>query len=505
MKTKFILWLDSELLTFAIAYYLKKTYDCELYAIIDITNGTKNFFEKQNLVEFEKTWFYFDHVHPQNSKPDYEYLKNIEKKFELNLWNLAINERIFYHYNKFYKFSSNEISSIITQECQLFEKIIDEVKPDFFITKETIQHKDHLFYKMCKLSGVIPLVCYESIIGYKCIISQKEHTIDSITDLPKKDNRYHSFEELQNYFKNFNKSMQVINFRDKYMSSELDRLKAATKFLLSSNGNNNTKTHYTYFGRSKLRVLISELQSIKKRKSREKFMENNLNRKIFQNEKFIYYPLHIEQERSLLIAAPYYTNQIEIIRSIAKSLPIDYKLYVKEHPSQANRNWRDISDYKEIMSIPNVRLIHPSFPSAELYKNCSSIITIGGGSGFEASLYGKPTIIFGDMGYSILPSVVKVNNFDRLSDTIRESLSKNVNPLDIDRYISLLEENSIDFDWSGMSMKILNQFFYGGYLADVDISIEEMKHFLEEHKESFEKLISGFLFKIEQYGKMYTK
>ena len=91
-------------------------------------------------------------------------------------------------------------------------------------------------------------------------------------------------------------------------------------------------------------------------------MENNLNRKIFQNEKFIYYPLHIEQERSLLIAAPYYTNQIEIIRSIAKSLPIDYKLYVKEHPSQANRNWRDISDYKEIINIPNVRLIHPSFP-----------------------------------------------------------------------------------------------------------------------------------------------
>ena len=355
---------------------------------------------------------------------------------------------------------------------------------------------------MCKQSGVIPLVCYESIIGYKCIISQKEHTIDSINDLPQKENRYHSFEELQNYFKNFNKSMQVIEFRDKYMNSGLDRLKAATKFLFSSNGNDNTKTHYTYFGRSKLRVLISELQSIRNRKSREKFMENNLNKKIFQNEKFIYYPLHIEQERSLLIAAPYYTNQIEIIRSIAKSLPIDYKLYVKEHPSQANRNWRNISDYREIMDIPNVRLFHPSFPSVELYKNCSSIITIGGGSGFEASLYGKPTIIFGDMGYSILPSVEKVNNFDRLSDTIRESLSKNVNPLDIDRYISLLEENSIDFDWSGMSMKILNRFFYGGYLADVDISIEEMKHFLEEHRTSFEKLISGFLSKIEQYGKM---
>ncbi len=501
MKTKIILWLDSELLTFSIAYYLKKMYDCELYAIIDITNGTKKFFETQNLVKFEKTWFYFDHVHPKNAKPDYEYLKNIEKKFELNLWTLGINERIFYQYNKFYKFSDNEILSILTQECQLFEKIIDEVNPDFFITKETIQHKDYLFYKLCKKIGIIPLVCYESIIGYKCIISQKEHTIDFITQLPEKEIKHSSFEELQNYFRTFNKSTQVLDFRDKYMSSDLDRLKAAIKFLFLSN-NDNINTHYTYFGRNKFRVLISELQSIRLRKSREKFMENNLNKKIFQNEKFLYYPLHIEQERSLLIAAPYYTNQIELIRSIAKSLPIDYKLYVKEHPSQANRNWRSISDYKEIMSIPNVRLFHPSFPSMELYKNCSSIITIGGGSGFEASLYGKPTILFGDMGYSILPSVVKVNNFDRLSDTIRESLSKNVNPLDIDRYISLLEEHSIDFDWSGMSMEILNRFFYGGHLVDVDISLDEIKYFLEEHKESFEKLISGFLLKIEQHGKM---
>jgi hypothetical protein len=500
LKTKFILWLDSELLTFAIAYYLKKTYDCELYAIIDIANGTKNFFEKQNLVKFEKIWFYFDHVNPKNQKPDYEYLQTVEKKFELNLWNLGINERIFYHYNKFYKFSSDEILSIMTQECKLFEKIIDEVNPDFFITKETIQHKDHLFYKICKKVGIIPLVCYESIIGYKCIISQKEHTIDFVKDLPHKENKHHSFEELQNYFKNFNKSTQVIDFRDKYMSSGLDRLKAATKFLLFSN-NNNTETHYTYFGRSKSRVFLSELQSIMKRKSREKFMENNLDRMIQKNEKFLYYPLHIDQERSLLIAAPYYTNQIEIIRSIAKSLPINYKLYVKEHPSQANRNWRSISDYKEIMNIPNVCLFHPSFPSTELYKKCSSIITISGGSGFEASLYGKPTIIFGDMGYSILPSVVKVKDFDRLHETIRETLSKKVDPLDVDRYISLLEENSIDFDWSGMSMEVLNRFFYGGYLVDVDISLKEMKQFLEDHKSSFEKLISGFLSKIKQFEK----
>ena len=50
-------------------------------------------------------------------------------------------------------------------------------------------------------------------------------------------------------------------------------------------------------------------------------------------------------------------------------------------------------------------------------------------------------------------------------------------------------------------MEVLNRFFYGGYLVDVDISLKEMKQFLEDHKSSFEKLISGFLSKIKQFEK----
>ena len=57
-------------------------------------------------------------------------------------------------------------------------------------------------------------------------------------------------------------------------------------------------------------------------------MENNLETEIEHNEKFIYFPLGVDEERNLLIAAPYYTNQIEVIRHIVKSLPIGYVLYV---------------------------------------------------------------------------------------------------------------------------------------------------------------------------------
>ena len=104
MDKKIIFWIDSKLIYFGLAYYLQKKTNADFFAIIDITNKTKKFFENQELVNFQKKWFYFDHVKLKKSKPDLEYLSYIEKKYGLNLWELAINERIFYRFNKFHKF-----------------------------------------------------------------------------------------------------------------------------------------------------------------------------------------------------------------------------------------------------------------------------------------------------------------------------------------------------------------------------------------------------------------
>ena len=77
MNEKIIFWIDSKLLYFGLANYLQKKTDAEFFAIIDITNKTKKFFEHQKLVNFEKFWFYFDHVKLENSKPDLEFLSHI--------------------------------------------------------------------------------------------------------------------------------------------------------------------------------------------------------------------------------------------------------------------------------------------------------------------------------------------------------------------------------------------------------------------------------------------
>ena len=57
MSDKVLFWLDAEPTAFCIAYYLKKIYNADFFAVIDITNRPKHFFKNQNLVEFKKMDF----------------------------------------------------------------------------------------------------------------------------------------------------------------------------------------------------------------------------------------------------------------------------------------------------------------------------------------------------------------------------------------------------------------------------------------------------------------
>ena len=114
-----------------------------------------------------------------------------------------------------------------------------------------------------------------------------------------------------------------------------------------------------------------------KLKIRQSFIDRKLAREI-SNEPFIFFPLHYEPERTLSTDAPYFTNQLETITNIAKSLPINFRLYVKEHPVMKTMGWRSISYYKKILELPNVKLIHPSLKPVLLYKKCALVITITG-------------------------------------------------------------------------------------------------------------------------------
>lgn len=503
LKDKIILWLDGDITLFGVVKYLKENHQCDISAIIDITDRQKKFFQEQNLVKFENTWYYHDFVLPK-SDVDLEYLSNFEKKYNINLWLLALNERLFYRFNEYHKFTRMEILSILEQECNLFEKILEDVKPDFLITKTTDLHHNQLFYEICKLQGIKVLMLEQSRLGYKCLITQERDKIDYIDDIKNIEPKHRTIEDLQNFFKVNTLSIQLNTYKNQFITSKSKKIKAIFDFIFISK-NTNIKTHYTYFGRTKFRILVKSLKYLMLEKYYQIFINRNLNKTIDGNSPFIYFPLHQEPERVLLIASPFYTNQIETIRHIAKSLPSGYKLCVKEHPTQTIRGWRKTSFYKEIIAIPNVDLLHPSIPSEQIMKKCSLVITVGGTSGFEAVFYQKPSIIFADMAYGLLPSVYRLKKITELPSAIKLSLEKNVNPEDLDKYLVILENNSFEFDYSGFQLAYSNYFYYGGHLIDVEIPEEKMKLFLEEYHTTLEQLALEYIKKIKQHKEYQSK
>ena len=492
MNSKIIFWINDALALVGLPKTLQEKHNFDIYAILDVTDKQKKFFQKQELIKFSKIWFFHDYISKATKKPDTEYLKLIEKKHKIDLSLLASNERFFNKWNKYYKFSSDEKLLILEQECKLFEKILDEVQPDFLITAQTTLHHNHLFYEICKARGIKVLMIRPSFFVGKHIISSEFDSIDN-TQINGKFH-FNSLVDMQNYLKKHDSTTKVKLELENWLASKTNYLKAILKFLVSSN--TNVKTHYTYYGRSKFAVLKGTIFSIIKKRRRESFINKNLIRDIKNKKPLIYFPLQVEPERSLLIQAPNYTNQIEVITNIVKSLPPGYELYVKEHPIQVFREWRSVNYYKKIMKLPNVKLIHPSVKSIDLIKKSSLVITISSTTGLEAAFYNKPSIIFSGMDYSILPSVHKIKAINELPYAIKTSLKKEVKSSDLNYYINLIEENSFELDFDSIDSDFDSNFHYGGFLADAEIPIEKMRLFLERHSADFDKIAAECLKKI---------
>lgn len=146
-------------------------------------------------------------------------------------------------------------------------------------------------------------------------------------------------------------------------------------------------------------------------------------KKIFSpmpKHKYMYFPLHVDPEAATLLSAPFHVNQIALIENVAKSLPIDHVLVVKEHPYMYGH--RACSFYEGIRQFPNVVLVHPLEDNFKILRNCSAVVTITGTAGFEAILMGKPVFVFGEVFYRNFRQVYPIDNIKDMAEIMRKGL-----------------------------------------------------------------------------------
>ena len=115
-------------------------------------------------------------------------------------------------------------------------------------------------------------------------------------------------------------------------------------------------------------------------------------------ERYVLYPIHLQPEASTLVQAPFYLDQAALIADISKSLPIGYRLYVKEHVS--NRGRRPLAFYKQLRETFGVRLLGPDEDTWTLIRDAAAVTVITGTVGWEGLLFGKPVVTFGNVFYN---------------------------------------------------------------------------------------------------------
>ena len=145
-----------------------------------------------------------------------------------------------------------------------------------------------------------------------------------------------------------------------------------------------------------------------------KYFENPV-----EGEKYVYMPLHLIPESSVFVKASFYVDELNLMEQISKSLPVGWKLYVKEH--QAMLGERDVSFYKKAAELANVRVVQLNYykdPKPWITK-AQGVVTITGTAAYEAALMGKRSIVFGDVPFSMIEGITRIRSFEDLPEAIR--------------------------------------------------------------------------------------
>jgi hypothetical protein len=344
---------------------------------------------------------------------------------------------------------------------------------------------------MCKKKGIKVLTLTPTRIGNRATITTEEDEFDENWDTEITKSELENFDE-KNFLDTHSRLVQskkVISGGNILSISKKIEIGIGWVFKKLPN---NFYESYDHYGVTKFKAIQTFFLSIIKSKIRKYFIDKNFHKNV-DNEKIILFPLQVEPERNVSLVAPYYSNQINLIANIAKSLPIGYKLYVKEHFNMKLRSWRKISDYKKIIELPNVKLLHPSVNTQEILKKSSLVITISSTVGLEAAYHNVPSITLVKMIYSMLSSVFFVKNFHDLPQTIKICLEQKIDYSDIKKFHKIIEKNSFECDVWGIYGLFVQKFQNSGFLINSEISMNELNLFFDEHEKYLEIISSEFI------------
>jgi len=462
MKACFLLQRSSAYILHKLAVALKEKYGIENFCGIVYLRSSFEFLKNQKDINYTSLLLDED-IHHQFKKEqlDLNYLKNIEKEYGIpNLWPYLALDRVlmFNQLKREYPYdtpaySHEELMKIFQIKAKAILAFLEKEKPDFIFMTVVGRVGTMLLYQIAKKKNIPVFLGVETRIdnGYILSDNYKNYSWSEqlFNNLTKNGIRSKKIDDAQKYIKKFrDKPSVTYRYFTKDDETNISQIKKFI-FLLKNFLNSLywfLKLTLQYFLKKKWRDYTVENPAEYfidrlKRKTRTLIGFNRFYSSIDLNEDYAFFPLHLEPEISTLLQAPFWTDQLHLIRQIAKSLPLHFKLYVKEHPAMVR--YRPFSYYQELKKIPNVKIIDPGLKSFELIKNSKLLITITGTAGLEAVLFKIPIITFGEVFYNALSMVKKCTELERLPYLVKEQLENfRHNEEELENFIGTILEES---------------------------------------------------------------
>lgn len=483
-----IVWLDfgpTAYINFGIAAALSKIDKFNLIGIVSAKQDV-SFFQNQQVFPFQALLYYPD-CYIGKTAFDLNNLKKLEEKFDLNIWLDIFTERSFYKYwTEFHKFTKDEILAIIYHTISFFVDAMETYKPKLVIAKQVGDNVSSLLlYRIAKKMGIKILMPNQLYLKNKITISDNLVSREISDEFKKSITGFNNSSETydEEFIKNYDRSesvsllLQGPNLRKSLSQRISHYIKRITT---------GPEPVYQNIGKTKLKMIRYQLHNSLEVKKRKRFLDDNSIKSV-GNEKFLYFPLASEPEARIMTTSPFYTNQITLVENIAKSIPINSVLYVKEHPVQKLKLWRSIADYKKIINIPNVKFIHPSVSNHELLSKCQGVVAISGGTGFEAIFYKKPVILFADEYYDVLSMVTKIKKLSTLPNDIANALSNfKFNNNELAAFMHSFNKQSLSVPYHSIRNDAYVLSNMQLYVHDFNLTTKEFHKFYEKYKRYFE-------------------
>ena len=378
-----------------------------------------NFLRKHNESLYEEIICIEDLIDDlYNNKKNFsqEEIDLIESKIDHSLTHIAYCERTLVQHTSNLAYSRRfSQSEIINQICGIVKFVESYVINNDIIYAYTcaspVSEALYYFSKRYKKRFITP---FETRLDYRwSLIDNNRDFHPQILDFYKKGIITKEGKEIINSFtaklNNNIKNEIESNFQKAIIADKQLNLKNITRFLFNLLKSNKSQS---FIHPNKFQIILKNIKIIFTTKMEHFYLKNEL-----PKEKYIYLPLSLIPEASLLIRGLKYYDTLSFIKSISAEIPFGFKLVVREHPSMAGRN--DISFYREVSKIFNVHLISYKVNPHKVLKKSDAIITVTGSTGFEAASIGKKVILFGHPIYSMINTIYKVDDISDLGDVLR--------------------------------------------------------------------------------------